>query len=228
MTTGIPSGTISIGPAQGPNVQMHQAYELNRKNHPWQEEEAITFKYEAASETHIEDYDTAEETCELPDFLEPSEFTPAPLGDVSSKRKSDKSSNVRTMRLPRTQIVLASQALAPHRDVAMGPLTEQAEYGPGISYSGTLFQPPTSRAEPLQSYSDEWWQQYSEGPTDTLPILWMALSEGGDTPTASAVTGLSPDPPPLPTVEPVPEPAGLLAIIAGLPGFALLRRRRSR
>ena len=129
------------------------------------------------------------------------------------------------MRLPRTQIVLASQALAPHRDVAMGHLTEQAEYGPGISYSGTLFQPPTSRAAPLQSYCEEWWQQHSEDPADTLPMFWTIQSLGDETPTAAVTTGSSPA---VPTVEPVPEPAGLLAIIAGLPGIALLKRRRSR
>ncbi len=225
MTTGIPSGTISIGTSHLTDVQVSQTYELKQNSKPWKDEESVTFKYQAAAETSMEDPGAEEETSEFTDFLEPSEFRPAPLGKMGPKLKSNSGSDTSSISLPRTQIVLAVQALAPHRDTAIGHLTEQAVYGPGVSYSGTLFQPPTSRVAPLQSYREEWWQQHSEGSLDTLDPFWIAQF-GGESSSIAASTDSSVGLPAQPAAEPVPEPAGVLALMAGLPGIAMLMRYR--
>ena len=225
MTTGMPSGNISIGPGPMADVQVHQPYELRQNGQPWKQDEAVIFRCEPA-ETSTEDYGAKEERRELPDFLEPTEFRPAPMGEIDPKPKSNRSSNSRPIILPRMQIVLVMEALAPRHDAPIGHLTEQAGYGPGVSYSGTLFQPPTSRVTPLQSYSDEWWQRYSESLPDEPDPSWVARYAGGDAAGASETTDSSVNLPAQAAVEPVPEPAGALAIMAGLPGIAMLWRRK--
>ena len=79
----------------------------------------------------------------------------------------------------------------------------------------------------MQSYSEEWWEQHSEGSPEELDLFRMAGYGDDEEETGAPIaTGSTDGPPAQPAVEPVPEPAGALAIMAGLPGIAMLWRRK--
>ncbi|OFX15973.1 MAG: hypothetical protein A2Z18_09230 [Armatimonadetes bacterium RBG_16_58_9] len=224
VTTGVPSGNISVGPSTRVEIQVREPYKLKQKDKPWEEENSLVVKWNGTCQVPTIDCGPGGNQYGFLELQKPMEFQPASASSEEPKQAKEVSEVSKPILIPGTRIVLVSQSPVFERDAPIGHMAQQAEYGPGVCYSGTLFQPPTSRVARLRSYTHQWWQQNTQDDLDLEDIFVKGLA-GNKYPDDKAADS-SVNPPRSVAVEPVSEPAGLLAIAAGLPGLAILRRRR--
>ena len=226
ITTGIPSGTISTASGQYAAVTMAEPYKLQNHDQVWQQGGEQDLQYRSVVAADLVDYGAPQDICELEEAPDPQNTTLPGLGETAPKRDNKTHKAHKPLSFPVSRVSIATPIPAVSRWVGDRSPAHYDGCGAPLR-SGTLFQPPAPELQYAGTASYEWWLG---GLDNTFVAKWpmfLALCEGQNAP-----GGNGPPAPPGATsgagTTVVPEPAGFLAILAGLPGLTIITRRRKR
>ena len=226
VTTGIPSGPISTASGTRPALTVTEPYRLMNHEQAWQQGDKPFLQYRSAPDYDLVSYGTSQETSDLEEAPEPQGSTYAGSGKAARKLSGESQTEPdKPLTLPVMRITIAAAAPVVGRWVADRPRQVDACVAP--VRVGTLFQPLASRFGYAETASYEWWLGDFN---DTFLAKWPLLALGEDQKPPGGTPAAN-DPSAVPTTTSetgsnlVPEPTGILAIMAGLPGLMVIARR---
>ena len=227
ITTGMPSGMILDEPKPQQEMQVVMPYEIANMTGDWYVEAGPAMKTEKIEPAVVVSYGVFERGPELggapaPSDLKQKGLAPLLLGNTEAEKKL-----VKPITIPRLRVVVTLPGITGNRSAAQAPYFLDGQLKPD-NYSGTYV--------PMQSDSCDYTNVYyapiyASGSTRRL-LDDPSLSHESST----AKTSGAPGKPGAPgsggggdnTATVVSEPAGFIAILAGLPGLTILTRRRKR
>ena len=227
ITTGMPSGMIQDEPKSQQEMQVVMPYQIANMTGDWYVEAGPAMKTQKIEPAVVVSYGVFEQGPELgkapaPSDLKQKDPTPLLLKNTDAEKKL-----VKPITIPRLRVVVTLPGITGNRRAARAPHFLDGQLKPD-NYSGTYV--------PMQSDSYDYTNVYyapiyASGSTRKL-LDDSALSHESN----PAKTSGAPGKPGTPgsagsgdnTATVVPEPAGFIAIMAGLPGLTILTRRKKK
>jgi len=228
ITTGMPSGMIPDDSTAQPEIQLVMPYETQDMTADWYVEAGPKMKMENIKPAVVVNFGVFEQGPKLGEAPAPTDLTQKDLGPLLLKSPDREKKPVNPITIPRLRVVITLPGITPNRAAAPkaayvldGQLKPDNYSGTIVPVSSDSFDYPEYYYEPI--YVGAQTRQLLGAPS--LPQESSA-AETGAVPgkpgnAGSGGSGGS-------VVAAVPEPAGFIAILAGLPGLSVLTRRGRR
>ena len=227
ITTGMPSGMIQDEPTPRQEMQVVMPYEIANMTGDWYVEAGSAMKTQKIEPAVVVSYGVFEQGPELGDAPAPSDLKQKDLAPLLLKSPEAEKEPVKPITIPRLRVVVTLPGITGNRRAAQAPHFLDGQLKPD-NYSGTY--------APMQSDSYDYTNVYyapiyASGSTRKLlddPSLSHESSpvKTSGAPGKPGAPGFGGSGDNAATV--VPEPAGFIAILAGLPGLTILTRRKKK